>query len=453
MLIATNPFNEQVIEEYISLNGEAIQDSIAEVRAAFEDWSSRTYAQRGEVLRAVAAELRKQKDHLAKLMADEMGKPIKEGGPEVEKAAWCAEYYAEHAEAFLQTEVIESDASKSYVCYPPLGTLLGVLPWNAPLWLAFRYLAPGLMAGNTCVLKHDPNVPACGIAIEQIFRDAGAPDNIMRNLPVKTPEVELAIRDPNIAAVSFTGSAVGGAKVAAMAASEIKPAVLELGGSDPCIVMADADLEKAADVATLSRIINAGQSCIAAKRILVEQIVYDDFVAMLKERLAKLKMGDPNDMETDIGPIARKDLQQNLHRQVQATVDAGARCLLGGELPDGPGFFYPPTLLVDVKPEMCAFREETFGPVMVVTPVADIDEAVALANDTEYGLGAGLWMGDTSKAEQIAARIEAGQVAVNGIVKTDPRLPSGGIKRSGYGRELGPHGIKEFVNAKQVWIK
>ena len=453
MLIATNPFNEQVIEEYISLNGEAIQDTIAEVRAAFDDWSSRTYAQRGEVLRAVAAELRKQKDHLAKLMADEMGKPVKEGGPEVEKAAWCAEYYAEHAEAFLQTEVIESDASKSYVCYPPLGTLLGVLPWNAPLWLAFRYLAPGLMAGNTCVLKHDPNVPACGIAIEQIFRDAGAPDNIMRNLPVKTPEVELAIRDPNIAAVSFTGSAVGGAKVAAMAASEIKPAVLELGGSDPCIVMADADLEKAADVATLSRIINAGQSCIAAKRILVEQSVYDDFVAMLKERLAKLKMGDPNDMETDIGPIARKDLQQNLHRQVQATVDAGARCLLGGEMPEGAGFFYPPTLLVDVKPEMCAFREETFGPVMVVTPVADIDEAVTLANDTEYGLGAGLWMGDTSKAEQIAARIEAGQVAVNGIVKTDPRLPSGGIKRSGYGRELGPHGIKEFVNAKQVWIK
>lgn len=453
MLIATNPFNEQVIEEYISLNGEAIQDTIAEARAAFDDWSSKTYAQRGEVLRAVAAELRKQKDHLAKLMADEMGKPIKEGGPEVEKAAWCAEYYAEHAETFLQTEVIESDASKSYVCYPPLGTLLGVLPWNAPLWLAFRYLAPGLMAGNTCVLKHDPNVPACGIAIEQIFRDAGAPDNIMRNLPVKTPEVELAIRDPNIAAVSFTGSAVGGAKVAAMAASEIKPAVLELGGSDPCIVMADADLEKAADVATLSRIINAGQSCIAAKRILVEQSVYDDFVAMLKERLAKLKMGDPNDMETDIGPIARKDLQQNLHRQVQATVDAGARCLLGGEMPEGAGFFYPPTLLVDVKPEMCAFREETFGPVMVVTPVADIDEAVTLANDTEYGLGAGLWMGDTSKAEQIAARIEAGQVAVNGIVKTDPRLPSGGIKRSGYGRELGPHGIKEFVNAKQVWIK
>lgn len=453
MLIATNPFTEQVIEEYMSLNGEAIQDTIAEVRDAFDDWSARSYAERGEVLRAVAAELRRQKEHLAKLMADEMGKPVKEGGPEVEKAAWCAEYYAEHAEAFLQTEVIESDASKSYVCYPPLGTLLGVLPWNAPLWLAFRYLAPGLMAGNTCVLKHDPNVPGCGIAIEQIFRDAGAPANIMRNLPVKTPEVELAIRDPNIAAVSFTGSAVGGAKVAAMAASEIKPAVLELGGSDPCIVMADADLENAADVATLSRIINAGQSCIAAKRILVEGAVYEDFVAMLKERLARLKMGDPNDTGTDIGPIARRDLQQNLHRQVQETINAGARCLLGGELPEGPGFFYPPTLLVDVGADMCAFREETFGPVMVVTPVADIDEAVRMANDTEYGLGAGLWMGDTALAEQVAKRIQAGQVAINGIVKTDPRLPSGGIKRSGYGRELGPHGIKEFVNAKQVWIK
>ncbi|TNC79426.1 MAG: succinate-semialdehyde dehydrogenase [Oleiphilus sp.] len=453
MLIATNPYNGQVINEYASLKGEQIHDTIAQVHAACADWSARSYQQRGDVLRAVAAELRRQKDHLAKLMTDEMGKPVKEGGPEVEKAAWCAEYYAEHAEAFLQREVIESDATLSYVCYPPLGTLLGVLPWNAPLWLAFRYLAPGLMAGNTCVLKHDPNVPACAAAIEQVFRDAGAPENIMRNLPVETPDVEQAIRDPHIAAVSFTGSAVGGAKVAAMAASEIKPAVLELGGSDPCIVMADADLEKAADVATLSRIINAGQSCIAAKRILVEQSIYEDFVAMLKTRLEKLKMGDPNEPDTDIGPIARQDLQQNLHRQVQATIDAGARCLLGGELPDGPGFFYPPTLLVDVRPEMCASREETFGPVMVVTPVANIDEAIRLANDTEYGLGAGLWMGDSTAAEQAATRIQAGQVAINGIVKTDPRLPSGGIKRSGYGRELGPHGIKEFVNAKQVWIK
>ena len=453
MLIATNPLNEKVLAEYDSLKGEAIHSAIAPVHQAFSDWSARSYQERGDVLRSVAAELRKQKDHLAKLMADEMGKPVKEGGPEVEKAAWCAEYYAEHAEAFLQKEVIESDASLSYVSYPPLGTLLGILPWNAPLWLAFRYLAPGLMAGNTCVLKHDPNVPGCGAAIEQVFRDAGAPENIMRNLPLETPDVERAIRDPNIVAVSFTGSAAGGAKVAAMAASEIKPAVLELGGSDPCIVMADADLETAADIATLSRIINAGQSCIAAKRILVEDAIYEDFVSMLKQRLEKLKMGDPNSLDTDVGPIARRDLQQNLHRQVQASIEAGARCLLGGELPQGEGFFYPPTLLVDVTPEMCAFREETFGPVMAVTRVSNIDEAIDLANDTEYGLGAAVWMGDTGKAEQVASRINAGQVAVNGIVKTDPRLPSGGIKRSGYGRELGPHGIKEFVNAKQVWIK
>ncbi len=453
MLSAINPYNESIVGQYEALKGEVINERIARVHKAFPAWSGRSFSERAEVLRAVAAELRKQKDHLAKLMADEMGKPVKEGGPEVEKAAWCAEYYAEHAEAFLADEVLESDASRSYVSYPPLGTLLGILPWNAPLWLAFRYLGPGLMAGNTCVLKHDPNVPGCGAAIEQVFKDAGAPADIMLNLPVETPDVERAIRDTNIAGVSFTGSAAGGAKVAAMAASEIKPAVLELGGSDPCIVMADANLEAAADVAVLSRIINAGQSCIAAKRILVEQSIHDDFVAMLEQRLAKLRMGDPNSPDTDIGPIARRDLQQNLDRQVRATIEAGASCLLGGSIPEGSGFFYPPTLLTQVTPEMCAFREETFGPVMVVTAVKDIDEAVALANDTEYGLGAGLWMGDKEQAEQVAKRINAGQVAINGIVKTDPRLPSGGIKRSGYGRELGPHGIREFVNAKQVWIK
>jgi succinate-semialdehyde dehydrogenase/glutarate-semialdehyde dehydrogenase len=453
MLTATNPYTSEVIQRYLALDEEGIRTKIAEADKAFADWSRLPIAERAEVLRRVATGLRNNKEKLAILMAKEMGKPVKEGGPEVEKAAWCAEHYADNAEAYLAREELPSDASLSFVCYQPLGTLLGILPWNAPLWLAFRYLAPALMAGNTCVMKHDPNVPGCAEAIEDIFKEAGVPDNIMVNLPVETPLVEKAIRDPRIAAVSFTGSAGAGGKVASMAASEIKHSVLELGGSDPLIVLADADLDAAADVATLSRIINAGQSCIAAKRIIVEAPVYEDFVVSLYTRLAKLKLGNPIDTSTDIGPIARADLRDNLHRQVIESIQAGARCLLGGELPEGKGFLYPVTMLVDVTPDMVAFREETFGPVMCVTKAENAEHALELANDTEFGLGAGLWTADADLAQEMAMKINAGQVAVNGIVKTDPRLPSGGIKKSGYGRELGPHGIKEFVNAKQVWIK
>jgi succinate-semialdehyde dehydrogenase/glutarate-semialdehyde dehydrogenase len=386
-------------------------------------------------------------------MALEMGKPIREGGPEVEKAAGCAEYYAEHAAEYLAPQTLPSDASISYICHPPLGTLLGILPWNAPLWLAFRYLAPALMAGNTCVMKHDPNVPACAAAIAKVFTDAGAPENIVVNVAIDNSTIETAIRDPRIAAVSFTGSGNAGRIVAAIAGSEIKPTVLELGGSDPCIVLANADLDAAADVATLSRMINAGQSCIAAKRIIVEDTVYDTFVEKLHTRMAKFKTGDPLLADTQVGPIAREDLRQNLHRQVTETISAGAKCLLGGELSDGPGFFYPPTLLVDVTEGMCAFKEETFGPIMVVIRAADVEEAVQLANETPYGLGAAVWTNDAKLATNIANRLEAGQVAINGIVKTDSRLPSGGIKGSGYGRELGPHGIREFVNTKQIWVK
>lgn len=453
MLTATNPYTSEVIQRYLALDEEGIRTKIAEADKAFADWSRLPIAERAEVLRRVATGLRNNKEKLAILMAKEMGKPVKEGGPEVEKAAWCAEHYADNAEAYLAREELPSDASLSFVCYQPLGTLLGILPWNAPLWLAFRYLAPALMAGNTCVMKHDPNVPGCAEAIEDIFKEAGVPDNIMVNLPVETPLVEKAIRDPRIAAVSFTGSAGAGGKVASMAASEIKHSVLELGGSDPLIVLADADLDAAADVATLSRIINAGQSCIAAKRIIVEAPVYEDFILSLYTRLAKLKLGNPIDTSTDIGPIARADLRDNLHRQVIESIQAGARCLLGGELPEGKGFLYPVTMLVDVTPDMVAFREETFGPVMCVTKAENAEHALELANDTEFGLGAGLWTADADLAQEMAMKINAGQVAVNGIVKTDPRLPSGGIKKSGYGRELGPHGIKEFVNAKQVWIK
>ncbi|WP_372865406.1 NAD-dependent succinate-semialdehyde dehydrogenase [Spongiibacter sp.] len=453
MLIARNPMNGNIIAEYPALNNAQMHERIGDAYRAFEAWQATPIVQRGEVLRKVAAELRSDKARLSELMALEMGKPIKEGGPEVEKAAFCCEFYADHAETFLAREELPSDASLSYVCYQPLGTLLGILPWNAPLWLAFRYLAPALMAGNTCAMKHDPNVPACALAIAEAFERAGAPANIMVNLPLETADVEQALRDPRIRAVSFTGSDVAGRKVAAIAGAELKPAVLELGGSDPFIVLADADLDRAADVATLSRTINAGQSCIAAKRIIVEEAVHDVFVDKLKSRLSQLRLGDPLRDDTDIGPLARQDLRDNLHRQVSATVDAGANCLLGGEIPDGEGFFYPVTLLSEVSEAMCAFNEETFGPVMCVTRASDVEEALQLANESDYGLGAGVWTNNAELAEQLALRIDCGQVAINGIVKTDPRLPSGGIKRSGYGRELGPHGIREFVNTKQLWIK
>ncbi|MGB1580489.1 MAG: NAD-dependent succinate-semialdehyde dehydrogenase [Nevskiales bacterium] len=451
MLTATDPNTGEVVRQVQPATTADMQAILAAAQDAWPAWRDLGFEPRAELLRKAAAYMRENVEDLAKLMTEEMGKPIKEGRGEVEKSAWCAEHYAEHAASYLKTDTIPSDASHSYVQYLPLGPVLGILPWNAPFWLAFRFCAPALMAGNTCVMKHDPHVPGCAQAIAEVFKAIGTPEGVFQNLPLATADVEAAIRDKRIQAVSFTGSGRGGAAVASIAASEIKPAVLELGGSDPCIVLEDADLEAAADIITLSRIINAGQSCIAAKRIIVEEPVYERMLDLLKERLEKLEMGDPRAESTDIGPIARADLRDNLHRQVNETVAAGARCLLGGELPNSPGFFYPATLLADVTEDMTASCEETFGPVMVVLKAADADEALAMANRTEYGLAASVWT-SSERGERMAAQIAAGQVSVNGIVKTDPRLPSGGIKRSGYGRELGPHGIHEFVNAQQVWV-
>lgn len=451
MLRAIDPSNGKELRSVESSSPDAVDAILAAADSAYHQWRRQDYASRGKLLRAVAEVMRDDVDALALPMVEEMGKPIKEARAEVLKSAWCAEHYAEHAASYLATEVIASDATKSYVQYLPLGVVLGILPWNAPFWLAFRFCAPTLMAGNTCVMKHDPHVPACAAAIASVFERAGAPAGVFQNLPLETSRVEAVIRDRRVRGISFTGSERGGAMVASIAGSEIKPAVLELGGSDPCIVLADADLDQAADIITLSRIINAGQSCIAAKRILVEESVYPELVQRLRTRLEALRLGDPREESTDVGPIARADLRDNLHRQVRETIDAGATCLLGGELPEGAGFFYPVTLLTDVTATMCAAREETFGPVMVVMRVRDEAHALELANDTEYGLAASVWT-TTARGEAIAAQLEAGQVSVNGVVKTDPRLPSGGIKRSGLGRELGPHGIHEFVNAQQIWV-
>ncbi len=451
MLTVTNPATGKIIQEIEPDSAKSVESALEAAQKRFISWRQTSFAERADLLRAVAGIMRKKVEELAPLMTQEMGKPIREARGEVEKAAWCAEHYAEHGEAYLAREEIGSDATRSYVQYLPLGPVLGILPWNAPFWLAFRFAAPALMAGNTCLMKHDPHVPACAKAIADVFKAAGAPPGLFQALRIETPAVEAVIRDTRVRAVSFTGSARGGAAVAAIAASEIKPAVLELGGSDPSIVLADADLDKAAEVLTLSRIINAGQSCIAAKRLIIEEPVYDAFTEKMQARLAALKVGDPADPATDIGPIARADLRDELHRQVSETVKAGARLHLGGKIPEGPGFFYPVTLLSDVTPGMCAFNEETFGPVAVLIKTPDEKRALELANDTPYGLAASVWTG-SERGEAIAREIEAGQVSVNGIVKTDPRLPSGGIKKSGYGRELGPHGIKEFVNAQQVWV-
>ncbi|MCV7317598.1 NAD-dependent succinate-semialdehyde dehydrogenase [Mycolicibacillus parakoreensis] len=450
-LTAIDPSTGAVIREVPAASGAQIEQTLARAETAFDSWRRTDFAQRAALLNAVADELRRRREDFAMLMTEEMGKPIGEARGEVDKAAWAAEHYAEFGTAYLADDHIDSDATRSYVQYLPLGPVLGILPWNAPFWLAFRFCAPALMAGNTAVMKPDPHVPGCGAAIAEAFTAAGAPEGVFQTLLAATPAVEAVIRDRRIAAVSFTGSDRAGAAVAAIAASEIKPAVLELGGSDPAIVLADADLSAAADVIALSRTINAGQSCIAAKRLIVEHGVHDEFVALLRERLGALTVGDPRDEAVQVGPIARADLRDNLHRQVTETVAAGAQCVLGGTMPSGPGYFYPVTLLTEVSPGMTACAEETFGPVAAVLAVEDAEQALSIANDTPYGLAASIWS-TPQRAEALARELVTGQVAINGIVKTDPRLPSGGVKRSGYGRELGRHGIHEFVNAQQVWI-
>lgn len=451
MLTATNPTTGQIARRIKPDDSSTISAKLAASKQAYSAWRRTSFDERASFICEVARIHRERASELAALMTEEMGKPVREALGEIEKCAKSAEFYAENAQKYLAPEVIESDADKSYVQYLPLGTVLGILPWNSPFWLAFRVAIPALMAGNTCLIKPDPHVPGCGAALADAFRAAGSPPGLFDVLFLETPQIAKVIADPRITAVSFTGSSAAGSKVAALAAQHIKPAVLELGGSDPAIILADADLERAAATTCLSRTICAGQSCIAAKRVLVEEPVHDHFVELFQQQLAAIQQGDPTDSATDMGPIARSDLRDELHRQVSQSVKMGATLKLGGQLPDGPGTFYPVTLLTDVTPEMPVFREETFGPVAVVTKVRDLDEALRLANQSEYGLASSIWT-TPERGEALAREIEAGQVVINGVVKTDPRLPSGGVKRSGYGRELGPHGIREFTNAQQVWI-
>src|SRR6266852_2837070 len=369
-----------------------------------------------------------------------------------EQCAWCCEYYAEHAARFLAEEPRQTDAARSYVRFDPLGPVLAVMPWNFPFWQVFRFAAPALMAGNAGILKHASNVPRCALAIEEVFRRAGFPEGLFRTVLADSGAVKGLIANPRIVAVTLTGSERAGQAVAQQAGHELKKTVLELGGSDPFLVLADADVDAAARAAAEARLINSGQSCIAAKRFIVVEPVADRFLERFKDELASRSMGDPTARDTQVGPQARVDLRDELHRQVEESVKRGARALLGGQVPAGKGAFYPPTLLAAVDRGMPAFDEETFGPAAAVIRAKDEADGLRLVNDSPFGLGAAIWTKDLARAERLAAQIEAGAVFVNGVVKSDPRLPFGGIKRSGYGRELSEYGIREFVNIKSVWI-
>jgi succinate-semialdehyde dehydrogenase/glutarate-semialdehyde dehydrogenase len=450
---SVNPTTGECLARYEPWRDAEREQTLAQAAAATASWQATSFVERASLLHQVATELRARSDHYARLITSEMGKPIREARAEVEKCAWGCEFYADQAETMLVDEIVATDAARSYVSYRPLGTLLAVMPWNFPLWQVFRAAAPALMAGNTVLLKHSSNVPQCALAIEEIFHRAGAPTGVFRTLLISGSQAEALIADPRIHAVTLTGSEAAGRRVAAAAGAALKKTVLELGGSDPFVVLADADLEQAASLGVTARYQNAGQSCIAAKRFILLESIADEFLRLFKHKTQALKLGDPMQEDTQIGPLARADLRAQLHEQVSDAVGKGARVLLGGEPSPGAGYFYPATVLDGVKPGMRVYEEELFGPVAIVLRAHDEDEALKLANDTRYGLGATVCSRDAAKGEAFVRRIQSGLGFVNGMVKSDPRLPFGGVKCSGYGRELSVHGIREFVNARTVWVR
>jgi succinate-semialdehyde dehydrogenase/glutarate-semialdehyde dehydrogenase len=417
-------------------------------------WRERPFLERAESLRNAAQLLRERARPYAELMAREMGKPIAEGQAELEKCAWVCEYYAENAKRFLKPQLIETEATSSYVCFEPLGVVLAIMPWNFPFWQLFRFAAPALMAGNAVLLKHSSLVPGCADALAALLHDAGVPDAVFVNLRLSREDAELLIEHDDIAAVTFTGSTGAGRAVAARAGGALKKSVLELGGSDPYLILSDADLEAAADACVASRLGNNGQSCISAKRLVAVKEVRVEFQHAVIRRMQERRFGDPLDPDTQLGPMASTALRDHLHARVQASVAAGATLMLGGAIPNRVGAWYPPTVLSNVRPGMPAYAEELFGPVAVIIEADDEEDAIRIANDTMYGLGCAIFSHDRSRAERIAkSRILAGSCFVNESVRSDPRLPFGGVKHSGYGRELSLFGIQEFVNIKTVYVK
>jgi len=451
-ITAVNPATEDVIASFDAFGHDEVEMALAEAQDAFLEWRERTIAERAVPMRALAALLRERADRYARLATLEMGKPIVEARAEIEKCAFGAEHFAQNAARYLADEEIRANARRSIVAFQPLGVVLAVMPWNFPFWQVVRFAAPALMAGNAAVLKHASNVPQCALAIEEAFRDAGFPQGLLRTVLVAGAGIEPIIADDRIRAVTLTGSSDTGSRIAELAGRALKKTVLELGGSDPFIVLADADLAAAAATAVRARNQNNGQSCIAAKRFIVVESVAADFERRFAKGVEDLVVGDPIDPKTQIGPLARRDLLDTLERQVDGSVRAGARVLTGGERVHGRGYFFRPTVLANVTADMPAFREETFGPAAAVVRVRDADEAIRVANDSSYGLGASIWTRDASLGERLARRIESGSVFVNGMVASDPRLPFGGIKRSGYGRELSAFGAREFTNVQTIWI-
>jgi len=453
MLVSINPATGKEITSYSEIDHPEIEKIISSADDAFQKWKEVSFNERSELMHNASSVLRENKKIYSQLMTDEMGKPIKQSYAEVEKCAWVCEYYADNAEGFLNDELIKTDARKSFITYQPLGVILAVMPWNFPFWQVFRFAAPGLMAGNAGILKHASNVSGCALAIEEVFRKAGFPENIFRTILVPSNKMERVIANGHIKAVTITGSVPAGKSVAKTAGSLLKKTVLELGGSDPYLVLADADLEFAASACVTARLINGGQSCIAAKRFIIVESVYDQFEKLFVDKMKKIKMGDPNDEKNDLGPQASSKLRDELHQQVLASVKLRAKLLLGGKVPDGNGSYYPPTVLSNVKKGMPAYDEELFGPVAALIKVKNEDEAIETANDSVFGLGAAVFTKDLAKGELIAKeKLDAGCCFVNGFVKSDPRLPFGGVKESGYGRELSVFGIREFVNIKTVYV-
>lgn len=454
MLKSINPATEETIETFQEHSADEVRKILTDTDFAQKSWSKTDFSHRKHLMKQAAAELRQGSQEYALRMTLEMGKTIQSARAEVEKCAWVCDFYADQAEQFLKNEPIDTDASESYVAYRPIGVVLAVMPWNFPLWQVFRFAAPALMAGNGGILKHASNVMGCALDIEEVFQKAGFPPNLFRTLKIGSRDVSSVIENPVIKAVTLTGSGPAGRAVAEKAGSELKKTVLELGGSDPYIILEDADIDEAADTCVTSRLINAGQSCIAAKRFIVVEFVKEEFEKKVVSLMKQKKMGDPLDDETDLGPQARKDLRDELHEQVVGSIEKGAKCLMGGSIPEGKGAFYPPTVLTNVTKGMPAYDDELFGPVAAIISAKDEKEAIEIANDSPFGLGAAVFTRDFERGKRIAEKeIEAGCCFVNQFVKSDPRLPFGGIKESGYGRELSYFGIREFVNIKTVYVK
>jgi succinate-semialdehyde dehydrogenase/glutarate-semialdehyde dehydrogenase len=453
MMVSTNPTNGHTIREYEETPPDRAALLCEAGHRTFLEWRRTPFAERSALFRRIAALLKEKAEALAELMALEMGKPVRQGRAEAEKCAWVCEFYAEHAERFLNPETIPTDAAQSYVAFSPLGVVLAVMPWNFPFWQVFRFAAPSLMAGNTALLKHAGNVTGCALAIEDLFARAGAPRGLFRVVLLPGSRVASLIEHPRVAAVTLTGSTEAGRSVGGAAGRALKPSVLELGGSDPYLVLEDADLDAAARICAEARLVNSGQSCIAGKRFIVVAPVRDAFVDRFVAAMRAKVMGDPMDERTEVGPQARRDLRDELHRQVEKSVAGGARIALGGIVPEGPSAFYPPTVLTDVRPGMPAYDEEIFGPVAAVITARDEPDAIRIANDSSFGLGAAVLTRNAEHGRRIAEEeIEAGSCFVNASVRSDPRLPFGGVKASGYGRELSVFGIREFVNVKTVYV-